>query len=782
MNRLKIFDRLLKIINVPPLAIKMFKLSNEISGISKKTLPSELIPLNSIELSRGLLNFTMIQNKAGWKLPYWAVQQYNPNSKSFIPRSHFGLSINITQRNWTAVGNTKCDIEPIIDQRGSAMPFRNGWSIEFWIKKEETLYIPSYQKSVEQSLVSDLPVVKTKIIEEDFILEITSYVSDSDFIHEAEIINIKDNSIELDLIAAIRPFNIEGISPIEKIKYLKERNTVVVNENQKIIFSETPVKIILSDFIKGDCANLLDENTNDTKEINCDYGFANLAAIFQKNIEAKSLTKLNCIISLNEKNYNNIEIKSSQKVIDEWEELLKGKTQIETPDKKLNSIIKSSLSSSLLLCDEKIITPGPTVYHQFWFRDAAYQLNALDKFGFNEIVKRIIEHFPEYQKKDGYFQSQKGEWDSNGQAIWTLTQHSLLSNNKTMIEKQYENIIKGLKWIDNKRIKKKSFVEDYFYGLLPKGISAEHLGLSDYYYWDNFWSLAGIKSFLFINHMFNKNQEMNYALKLFKDYESIILNSIKENAVKNKFNVVPASPNRDPDCGMIGSISALYPLRLFKNENELFERSVNYIYENHFHNNLFFQQIIHSGGNPYITLQIAHSFLFAGEREKSFKIFSDVMDYASPTKNYPEAIHPLTNGGVMGDGHHGWASAEVLLLARDLFVYEGYYYLTDLIEISILRGIPKIWYESNQKFKIENAPLLCGKISIYVRIEDDVITINVNYASNKIYKEEKFKIYFPFEVGFDKQKYNDLIKYDEKSGMIILANKIAGEFNFTRVD
>ena len=82
----KIFERLLKIINVPPLAIKMFKLSNDISGINKSALPTELIPLNSIELSRGLLNFTMIQNRVGWKLPYWAVQQYNPNSKSFIPQ------------------------------------------------------------------------------------------------------------------------------------------------------------------------------------------------------------------------------------------------------------------------------------------------------------------------------------------------------------------------------------------------------------------------------------------------------------------------------------------------------------------------------------------------------------------------------------------------------------------------------------------------------------------------------------------------------------------------
>ena len=613
-----------------------------------------------------------------------------------------------------------------------------------------------------------------------FYFELTSYVSDSDFIHEAEITNNKEESIELDLIAAIRPFNIEGISPIEKIRYNKEYNTILINEKGKLILSETPFKTILSDYIKGDCANLLDDNANEIEEISCDYGFASMAAIFQKKIEAKSYIKLNCAIPLNDNHVKIKELKTPQNVIEEWKEMLKEKTKIVTPEKKLNSLIKSSLSSLILLCDENIITPGPTVYHQFWFRDAAYQLNALDKFGFHDAVKKIVTNFPSYQKKEGYFQSQKGEWDSNGQAMWTAVQHYLLSNDIVIVEKQYDKLLKGLKWIESKRVMEKNFAEDYFYGLLPKGISAEHLGLSDYYYWDNFWSLAGIKSLLFVSQILNKNTIVNYILKFLREYENVVLKSIKESSSKNQNNVVPAAPSRMPDCGMIGSISALYPLKLFPKENELFEKSLEYMHKNFFHKKLFFQQIIHSGGNPYITIQIAHSFLFTGERDKCFKIFSDVMDYATSTNNYPEAIHPFTNGGVMGDGHHGWASAEVLLLARDLFVYEEYYYLNDLIEINLLRGIPQNWFKSNQKFKIENAPLLCGKISIFVQIEGEIIKITIDYVSNKIYKEEMFKIFLPFKVEYDKQKYKDLIKYEEKNESIITVNKISGEFNFRK--
>ena len=47
-----------------------------------------------------------------------------------------------------------------------------------------------------------------------------------------------------------------------------------------------------------------------------------------------------------------------------------------------------------------------------------------------------------------------------------------------------------------------------------------------------------------------------------------------------------------------------------------------------------------------------------------------VVALASPTGQWPEAIHPRTGGGCMGDGQHAWAAAEWLLMMRALFVRE----------------------------------------------------------------------------------------------------------------
>jgi hypothetical protein len=47
-----------------------------------------------------------------------------------------------------------------------------------------------------------------------------------------------------------------------------------------------------------------------------------------------------------------------------------------------------------------------------------------------------------------------------------------------------------------------------------------------------------------------------------------------------------------------------------------------------------------------------------------------VAGLASPTGQWPEAIHPRTGGGCMGDGQHIWAAAEWVLMVRNCFLRE----------------------------------------------------------------------------------------------------------------
>jgi len=751
-----LLEKILSLFSIPEIAVRSIRLSNKLAGLNKNNLPVELIPLNTTQFSRGMLNYTFFQHYPDWKLPFWAVQQYDPNNKSFVPRSHLGLSVNVTNRNWTAIGNMSCNVEPIVDPRGSVMPFNNGWSIELWVKYNNRLIVPAYERNVKQNLVNDLPIVKTILEQPEFVLSMIAYTAEKDLICNYELENITPDDISVDIIFSIRPFNPEGVSIINKISFDKDENKFLINNSDKVYLSEQPHNIILSNLKYGDSANQ-SENKNiqfSTGELECENGLANAAALFRVDIKSNQKKVLAAYVPLTNYRFNLSRIKPVTKVIEDWDQLLRNSLNITIPDEKITSLIKASTCTSLQLCDSDTVTPGPFIYHQFWFRDAAFQLNALNKFGFCEVVERIIKNFPKYQKRDGYFQSQKGEWDSNGQVLWMTMQHALLSNDIELLKMYFNNLFKAVEWIDKKRLTDKKYWAEYYYGLLPKGLSAEHLGLADYYYWDNFWALSGIKSFMLICEILKEHSAFEYANNLKKEFEKNLLNLLQENNRAGESIPIASVPNKTLDSGMIGTISAIYPLQILGYDKGRFDSSLQYIQENYFHNKLFFQNIIHSGGNPYITLQIAHSYLYLGHREMFYNILKDVIEYASPTLNYPEAIHPLTGGGVIGDGHHGWAAAEILSATRDAFVFENNYYSIDSIELILLSGIPKEWFLKEKELSIINAPILSGKISIKTIYEKNQIKVDINYTSNKIYTNEIFRIILPFRIKSTNQISN----------------------------
>jgi hypothetical protein len=98
--------------------------------------------------------------------------------------------------------------------------------------------------------------------------------------------------------------------------------------------------------------------------------------------------------------------------------------------------------------------------------------------------------------------------------------------------------------------------------------------------------------------------------------------------------------------------------------------------------------MIHSGINAYLTLHLAQVRLRAGDAAGAWRLMDAVVALASPTGQWPEAIHPLTMGGCMGDGQHIWAAAEWLMFVRNLFVRE------EVDTLVIGSGVRPEWLEA----------------------------------------------------------------------------------------
>ncbi|MGE5845904.1 MAG: hypothetical protein ACM34O_04210, partial [Ignavibacteria bacterium] len=131
-------------------------------------------------------------------------------------------------------------------------------------------------------------------------------------------------------------------------------------------------------------------------------------------------------------------------------------------------------------------------------------------------------------------------------------------------------------------------------------------------------------------------------------------------------------------------------------------------------------------------------------RKRFWEIFSSVLSKASPTLNYPEAIHPFTGGGVMGDGHHGWVAAEIISAIRDAFIFEN----ADEDEAVLLQGIPAEWFEVSNKFSLSNSPLTSGTISIFIESSEGKIIIKIDFKKNhNLDSAWKWKIKLPVQIS-----------------------------------
>ena len=136
--------------------IKVLSQLQNFAQPSEVAAPTELLRSGAILHARGLINSLAIQHNLDWIWPYWVKCQYDPRNEAFIPRSFSLTQINLTHRNWTALGVPDSSEFPLVDPRGLVTPFYDSWSIDVWIiPKEGEPLIPSRSPNVSQKLVMD---------------------------------------------------------------------------------------------------------------------------------------------------------------------------------------------------------------------------------------------------------------------------------------------------------------------------------------------------------------------------------------------------------------------------------------------------------------------------------------------------------------------------------------------------------------------------------------------------------------------------------------------------
>jgi hypothetical protein len=340
-------------------------------------------------------------------------------------------------------------------------------------------------------------------------------------------------------------------------------------------------------------------------------------------------------------------------------------------------------------------------------------IHALLCAGFIDRAERALDQFPHRQNASGYFHSQDGEWDSNGEVLWILRRYCELSG-RSLKPALANTVGPGASWIVRKRLEESD--DDAHAGLLPAGFSAEHLGPNDYYYWDDFWGVAGLRSAARLAALAGDNETVTRYAGEAASFAGAIDRSLQRAAKRLGRPAMPAAPDRRLDAGAIGSLAVGYPLQLWAPDDPRLLDTVEYLLSDCLVGGGFFQDMTHSGINAYLTLHMAQVLLRAGD-PRAWQLIDAVADLATPTGQWPEAIHPATGGGCMGDGQHAWAAAEWLVMMRNCFVRE------EPDRLILASGVPTAWLDQNDRLSFGPAPTAWGPVSLTIAPAKDRINV-----------------------------------------------------------
>jgi len=683
--------------------------------------PPELVDQGLTIGLTGLTNTFAFQSHPSWALPWWAEQQVRPDSASFIPSGVNVLTVNLTHRNWTALGLAGMPWKAMVDPCGMLTPKAYGPSWMPAVTLAGRTWIPSLLDAaqVEQRLRDGW---QNRVVTGYRVHGALEWSSEAmafrhgggDWVRWTHTLAWTGaEPVDLGFALGLRPYNALTLGPVFRSK-LRGRFWSV-NRQAALLLPGEPDAVW---FGKDQADPLLEPPPPEPgRRGRARSGWLAGTARWNLRLEPGATWTLETFalipahdgrlrwLSLDAEGPGLAAAAAAQAA--GWE-ALPLPLGLRMADADLETLVAALVHRLPVFDNGAHFAPGAFFYNHAWLRDSAFLALAHDLWGRHGAVADKEAAWMATQTLGGDFRSHSGEWDGSGQTLFLWATHALTAGSPGVLARRWQSLGRGARWIARARRRQRDPASARF-GLLPAGLSAEHFGPNDHYLWDNFWALAGLDRFRLALSLWDEAPPAarRLAERVAREAEAYRadLRAHIARLTTRHGGLLPSSPYRQPDAACIGTLAALGPLDLdLGPETAAWARAnVAFLQERWVRDSLFYQPIIHTGGNAYLTAQLARAMQCLGD-PRWLGLLAGILAHASPTWTWPEAIHPHSGGGCMGDGDHGWACAEALALVRQALVRE------QAGCILLLPNAPEAWWATGP-LALAEAPTPAGRIS-----------------------------------------------------------------------
>jgi hypothetical protein len=395
-----------------------------------------------------------------------------------------------------------------------------------------------------------------------------------------------------------------------------------------------------------------------------------------------------------------------ERTVQYWRDMILKAARIQVPCEKTTNTLLAAHVCQLIANDHGQLRGGEGFYDEFYIRDGAYQVMELEEAGQTDTAARAIRHYLATQRPDGRFETQKDQFDANGQAIWALWQYYKITGDRAWLEEAYPQMRKAVDWTLQAR--RKAPADSPFVGVLPVTVADGE------YLWDgkhhivgyDIWNLRGMLCTADAAAILNKTAEHDTLLAEAKDYRKAI------DAAWRRTGLPYLPPSWEKDGTHWGNTETLWPTELF-DLNDPRMAAIQKEVRQH-HGGGFVEGTIRWTGvadaiHPYMSAYTTMAALAGSDHDQVVEDFYWYLLHSSATHAFPEGIFYKRRFAWSDTIPHCTGASNYALMLRHMLVHER----GD--ELHLLPAVPDGWLAEGKEIHIDRAPTHFGPIDLSVR-------------------------------------------------------------------
>jgi hypothetical protein len=395
-----------------------------------------------------------------------------------------------------------------------------------------------------------------------------------------------------------------------------------------------------------------------------------------------------------------------ERAIQYWRGLLATGARIEVPCAKATQALKAVHVQQFIDNDHGVLKGGEGFYDEFYIRDGAYQILQFEEGGFADAARKAIEPYLQAQRPDGRFETQKNQFDANGQALWAIWQYWKITGDRDFLRRAYPQMRRGVEWITQAR--REAPADSPFTGVLPNAVADGE------YLWDgkhhilgyDFWNLRGLLCTAEAAESLGEAVDARDFRREVEAYRAAIQSAWQRTGL----------PHFPPSWEKVGThwgnTETLWPTELLPPQDPRVTASLHEVRDAFMGG--FVEGTIRWSGladviHPYMSSYTTMASLARGEHEQFVKEFYWYLLHSTATHAFPEGIFYKKRTAWSDTIPHATGAANYAFMLRHALIHER----GD--ELHLLSGAPDWWLEPGREIRIENAPTHFGPLSLRVR-------------------------------------------------------------------